>query len=56
MAATSSRRKRTRGSIETLPSGALRVAVYAGTDPLTGRRHYLREVVDPAAWVSRWSG
>ncbi len=28
-----------------LPSGALRVAVYAGLDPITGRRHYLREVV-----------
>ena len=39
MAAMSRRRKRARGSIETLPSGALRVAVYAGTDPLSGRRH-----------------
>lgn len=38
------RRKRQRGSVERLPSGALRVVVYAGTDPLTGRRHYLREV------------
>jgi integrase len=28
-----------------LPSGALRVAVYAGVDPLSGRRHYLREVI-----------
>jgi len=27
---------RQRGSIEELPSGALRVSVYAGTDPLTG--------------------
>ena len=39
------RRKRSRGGVERLPSGALRVVVYAGKDPLTGRRHYLREVV-----------
>ena len=45
MAAAGSRRKRARGSIEVLPSGALRVAVYAGVDPLSGRRHYLREVI-----------
>src|SRR5215213_2651329 len=45
MTAAGDRRKRARGSVETLPSGALRVAVYAGTDPLTGKRHYLREVV-----------
>jgi integrase len=46
MTAASARRSgRQRGSIEELPSGALRVAVYAGRDPLTGRRHYLREVI-----------
>lgn len=46
MAAPSARRSgRQRGSIEELPSGALRVSVYAGIDPLTGRRHYLREVI-----------
>jgi integrase/DNA-binding transcriptional regulator YhcF (GntR family) len=46
MTAASARRNgRQRGSIEELPSGALRVAVYAGRDPLTGRRHYLREVI-----------
>lgn len=40
-----------RGSIEELPSGALRVSVYAGIDPLTRRRHYLKEIVPagPAA-------
>jgi integrase len=37
--------RRQRGSIQELPSGALRVSVYAGTDPLTGRRHYLRETI-----------
>src|SRR4051794_17228762 len=36
---------RARGSIETLRSGALRVRVYAGVDPLTGKRHYATEVV-----------
>jgi integrase len=41
------RRKRPRGSVQQLPSGALRVSVYAGYDPVSGRRHYLREVVPP---------
>jgi integrase len=36
---------RARGSIEALPSGTLRVSVYAGIDPLTGRRHYLKEII-----------
>lgn len=36
---------RQRGSIETLPSGSLRVKVYAGYDPVSGRRHYFDEVV-----------
>jgi integrase len=40
-------RKRARGSIDTLPSGALRVRVNAGEDPLTGKRHYLSEVIAP---------
>jgi integrase len=39
------RRRRARGRIEELPSGSLRVSVYAGIDPVTKRRHYLREVV-----------
>jgi hypothetical protein len=30
-----------------LPSGAYRVRVYAGLDPLTGKRNYLTEVVPP---------
>jgi hypothetical protein len=34
------------GNIETLRSGALRVRVYAGIDPVTKRRHNLIEVVD----------
>lgn len=42
---TKARQKRPRGEIEALPSGALRVKVYAGTDPLSGRRHYLRETI-----------
>jgi integrase len=45
-------RKRERGSIDELPSGALRVRVYAGTDPITKRRHDLVEVIPPGpkAW------
>jgi hypothetical protein len=41
----STRRSRSRGEIETLPSGSLRVRVYAGIDPISGKRHYLTEVV-----------
>ena len=36
---------RPRGHIEELPSGALRVLVYAGTDPITGKRYNLSEVI-----------
>jgi hypothetical protein len=43
--AGSGKRRRTRGSIDELPSGALRVRVYAGRDPLTKRDHYLTEVI-----------
>lgn len=42
-ASARARPERSRGSVGELPSGALRVAVYAGFDPLTGKRHYLRE-------------
>jgi hypothetical protein len=46
MAAPSARpARRHRGSIEELPSGGLRVSVYAGIDPLTGQRHYLQESI-----------
>jgi integrase len=36
---------RPRGSIETLPSGSLRVRVYAGVDPITRRQHYLTQTI-----------
>jgi integrase/DNA-binding transcriptional regulator YhcF (GntR family) len=39
------RTERARGSIERLPSGALRVKAYAGYDPVTKRRHYLTETI-----------
>jgi integrase len=45
MAGSGKRSRRTRGSIDELPSGALRVRVYAGRDPLTKRDHYLTEVI-----------
>ncbi|GAA1284492.1 hypothetical protein GCM10009609_57010 [Pseudonocardia aurantiaca] len=41
----STRRRRPRGEIEALPSGSLRVRVYAGIDPISGKRHYLSEVI-----------
>jgi integrase len=37
--------RRTRGSIEERPGGSLRVKVYTGYDPVTGRRLYLTETV-----------
>ncbi len=37
--------RRARGEIEQLPSGSLRVRVYAGVDPATGKRRYLVETV-----------
>jgi integrase len=40
-------RRKQRGAIDELPSGALRVRVYAGVDPISGRRHDLTEVIPP---------
>jgi integrase len=45
MARKSPARKRGRGEIETLPSGSLRVRVYAGLDPVSKKKHYLVETV-----------
>ncbi|MEU1684773.1 tyrosine-type recombinase/integrase [Micromonospora sp. NPDC005707] len=45
MATATRRTKRQRGEIEELPSGSLRVKVYAGIDPITGKRHYLTETI-----------
>jgi hypothetical protein len=47
VAISSQRRKRQRGSIEDLPSGALRVKVYAGIDPVSKHRRYLAETIPP---------
>jgi integrase len=47
VASSTKRPRRARGGVDTLPSGALRVRVYAGIDPLTHRRHYLTEIVPP---------
>lgn len=41
-------RRRARGTIEERPGGSLRVKVYTGYDPTTGKRYYLTETV-PAA-------
>src|SRR3954466_2940876 len=45
MATAEAPRKRHRGEIEKLPSGSLRVRVYAGIDPITRKKHYLTEVI-----------
>jgi hypothetical protein len=45
MTRRSAPRKRQRGSIDVLPSGALRVRVHAGTDTLTKRRNDLIEII-----------
>jgi integrase len=47
MARSTAKRSRARGAVDALPSGALRVRVYAGEDPLTGKRHDLIEVIPP---------
>jgi integrase len=36
-------KRRPRGHIRQLPSGSFQAIVYAGTDPLTGKPHRLRE-------------
>lgn len=38
-------RRKARGEIETLPSGSLRVRVYAGLDPVSRKRRYLVETI-----------
>lgn len=45
MARPAKPRQRRRGKIETLPSGSLRVKIYAGKDPVSQKAHYLTEVV-----------
>ncbi|WP_308816412.1 tyrosine-type recombinase/integrase [Pseudonocardia alni] len=40
-------RRRQRGTIDRLPSGALRVRVYGGQDPVSGKRNTLVEVIEP---------
>jgi hypothetical protein len=45
MAKEKAKPKRTAGEIEALPSGSLRVKLYAGLDPISKARVYLRETV-----------
>jgi hypothetical protein len=45
--------RRERGSIDELPSGALRVRVYAGIDPVSKRRHHLTEVIPAGPKAAR---
>ncbi len=44
---------RQRGQIEALPSGSLRVKVYTGTAPITGRRHDLTETIPAGPGAER---
>lgn len=53
MATGSARRGRQRGEIEALPSGSLRVRVYAGVDPVTKKRHRLTEIIPPGPTAQR---
>jgi integrase len=50
---TDGRGRRQAGQIEMLPSGALRVRVYAGIDPVTRKRHYLNETVPSGPGAER---
>jgi integrase/DNA-binding transcriptional regulator YhcF (GntR family) len=45
MTSTDKPKRRSRGTIDTLPSGSLRVRVHAGVDPVSGKRHDLVEIV-----------
>ncbi|MEQ4304005.1 substrate-binding domain-containing protein [Plantactinospora sp. B6F1] len=45
--------RRARGEVETLPSGSLRVRVYAGLDPVTRKRRYLVETVPAGPTAAR---
>jgi integrase len=45
MTRASKPQKRSRGTIDALPSGSLRVRVHAGVDPVTGKRHDLVEII-----------
>ncbi|MBT2225035.1 LacI family DNA-binding transcriptional regulator [Nonomuraea sp. NEAU-A123] len=45
MSSESGPRRRARGEVETLPSGSLRVRVYAGVDPVSKKREYLVRTV-----------
>jgi LacI family xylobiose transport system transcriptional regulator len=47
--ATGGAQSRARGEIETLPSGSLRVRVYAGVDPASKKRQYLVQTVPAGA-------
>jgi hypothetical protein len=51
--AARSGRRRTRGSIDRPPSGALRVRVYGGVDPLTGKARYLVETIPKGPYAQR---
>jgi integrase len=53
MTRVAGRQKRQRGSIDELPSGALRVRVYAGVDPVTRRRHDLIEIIPAGPGAER---
>ena len=46
-------RKRQRGNIDALPSGSLRVRVYAGVDPISKKPLYLTETVPPGPRQAR---
>ena len=46
-------RSRTRGGVEKLPSGSLRVSVYAGIDSVSNKRHYLVETIPAGPSAAR---
>jgi integrase len=41
------------GEIETLPSGSLRIRVYAGIDPVSKRKHYLTKTIPAGPTAAR---
>ena len=53
MASAEAARDRRRGEIEKLPSGSLRVRVYADIAPVSGKRHHLTEITPPGPRAAR---
>jgi integrase len=53
MTRASKPQKRGRGTVDVLPSGSIRVRVYAGVDPVSGHRLDLTEIIPPGPTAAK---